>query len=145
MQFSLQQAANETGKSKSTIHRAVKTGKLSSTRNEDGSFSIDAAELFRVFPRSSSEPLPAWDEEVFAKAVEEKTAALLKELALKDEMLQRERESVDDYRKRLDVTQGELKNITEKLTLLAAPPTVPPVVPEATPVKRGLLARILKG
>ena len=48
-ELSLSQAAKETGKSKSTINRAIKTGKLSATRHQDGTYSIAASELFRVF------------------------------------------------------------------------------------------------
>ena len=48
-ELSLSQAAKLTGKSKSTINRAVKTGKLSAARHEDGSYSIDPAELARAF------------------------------------------------------------------------------------------------
>ena len=48
-ELSLSQAAKLTGKSKSTINRAIKTGKLSAARHEDGSYSIDPAELSRAF------------------------------------------------------------------------------------------------
>ena len=43
-------AAIHTGTSKSTILRAIKSGRLSATRLEDGSYEIDAAELERVYP-----------------------------------------------------------------------------------------------
>jgi excisionase family DNA binding protein len=49
MNFTLSQAAKATGKSKSSISRAIDTGRLSATRN-GGLFEIDAAELHRVFP-----------------------------------------------------------------------------------------------
>ena len=52
--MTLSQAAKVTGKSKSTLSRAIKTGKLSATRMEDGNFSIDPAELYRAFPEPSS-------------------------------------------------------------------------------------------
>ena len=48
--LSLKQAAEQTGKSKSTIFRACKAGRVSYSRGEDGTFAIEAAELFRVFP-----------------------------------------------------------------------------------------------
>lgn len=48
--LTLSQAAKALGKSKSTINRAIKTGRLSATRNEDGTFSIVPAELYRAFP-----------------------------------------------------------------------------------------------
>lgn len=54
--LSLSQAARLTGRSKSTIGRAIKSGRLSATRNEDGTFGINPAELLRAFPKGGSEP-----------------------------------------------------------------------------------------
>ena len=51
--FSLRQAAQEAGTSKSTILRAIQSGRLSATRTEDGGYSIEPAELFRVYPPKS--------------------------------------------------------------------------------------------
>lgn len=48
--LSMSQAAKQVGVSKATIHRAIKAGKLSATRLDDGSYEIDPAELFRVYP-----------------------------------------------------------------------------------------------
>jgi hypothetical protein len=56
MTLSLQQAAAATGKEKSTISRAIKSGRMSATIKESGKYEIDHAELFRVFP-----PKPAPD------------------------------------------------------------------------------------
>lgn len=55
MQFTIGQAAKETGKSKSTLSKALKNGTLSAEKKPDGSYQIDAAELFRVFPRKTEE------------------------------------------------------------------------------------------
>ena len=49
MNYTLSQAAKVTGKSKSSISRAIDTGRLSANRNGN-LFVIDAAELHRVFP-----------------------------------------------------------------------------------------------
>lgn len=49
--LSLSQAAKAAGRSKSTIGRAIKSGRLSATRNDDDTFSIDPSELFRAFPQ----------------------------------------------------------------------------------------------
>lgn len=46
----LRQAAQQAGVSKSTILRAIRAGRLSGTRTEDGGYAIDPAELFRVYP-----------------------------------------------------------------------------------------------
>ena len=45
--ITLGEAARQCGVAKGTISKAIKTGKLSATRNEDSSWSIDAAELQR--------------------------------------------------------------------------------------------------
>ena len=46
-QFTLGEAARQCGIAKGTISKAIKTGKLSATRKEDGRWSIDNAELAR--------------------------------------------------------------------------------------------------
>lgn len=48
--LSLREAAEQTGVSKSTIFRAIKAGRMSAPRDDDGNFAIDPAELFRVYP-----------------------------------------------------------------------------------------------
>jgi len=52
--LTLGQAAKHTGLSKSTISRAITSGKLSVISKNSGSYSIDPAELFRVFPSNAS-------------------------------------------------------------------------------------------
>lgn len=49
--MSLQQAADAAGVAKSTVWRNIKSGTLSGTRAEDGTWSIEEVELFRVFTR----------------------------------------------------------------------------------------------
>lgn len=48
--LSLRQAAVEVGASKSTILRAIQSGRLSATRTDDGGYDIAPSELFRVYP-----------------------------------------------------------------------------------------------
>jgi excisionase family DNA binding protein len=52
-ELSLREAAQQAGTSKSTILRAVKAGRLSATRDDDGGYRIDPAELHRVYPWSA--------------------------------------------------------------------------------------------
>jgi excisionase family DNA binding protein len=54
MGYSLGEAAKELGVSKPTVQRAIKAGRLSATRREDGSYDIDPAELCRAFPAVTS-------------------------------------------------------------------------------------------
>ena len=44
----LGQASKLTGLGKFTLTRAIKSGRLSASRNEDGSYSIDPSELSRA-------------------------------------------------------------------------------------------------
>src|SRR4051812_32643282 len=117
--YTVGQAARATGKSKSTISAAVKSGKISATRNEDGSWSIDPSELHRVFPAGGtangtgepelddSEPSNFLFENGRLKADLEQ---LRERMAGLEAERQRERQQlsdqIDDLRKRLDV-EGE--------------------------------------
>ncbi len=53
MKHTLGTAAKATGKSKSSIYRAIKSGILSASRREDGQYEIDPAELHRALPAVS--------------------------------------------------------------------------------------------
>lgn len=52
--LSLSQAAKATGRSKSTIGRAIQSGRLSALRNDSGTFTIEPSELFRAFPKDGT-------------------------------------------------------------------------------------------
>ena len=43
-------AAKAVGKTKSTITKAIASGKLSAIKNDNGVWEIDASELYRVYP-----------------------------------------------------------------------------------------------
>jgi excisionase family DNA binding protein len=69
--LSLREAAEQAGTSKSTIWRAIKSGRMSATRLDDGGFAIDPAELFRVFqPQQSEQRLTRQDAKPVALAAE---------------------------------------------------------------------------
>ncbi len=55
MHYTLGQAAKETGKSKTTIQRAISKGRISSIKDHNGAYQIDPSELHRVFPRTNDE------------------------------------------------------------------------------------------
>lgn len=94
-ELSLSQAAKLTGKSKSTINRAIKTGKLSATRHDDGSYSIDPAELSRVFNLEPDEGAEKHDAEPDGTRLIERIEAL-------EAMLNREREISADLKEDRD-------------------------------------------
>lgn len=49
-ELTLAQAATLVGKSKSTLTRAIKSGRMSAIRRADGTFGLDPAEVLRVYP-----------------------------------------------------------------------------------------------
>lgn len=50
MAYTLGEAAKATGKSKATISKALKSGRISAVKEADGRFSIEPVELHRVYP-----------------------------------------------------------------------------------------------
>lgn len=85
--LSLGQAARLTGLGKTTLSRAIKAGRLSATRNETGGYSIDAAELSRVFPvnvtpRDGAAPVPVAHHATADAILAEQVAALREMLAM---------------------------------------------------------------
>ena len=50
MSYTLGEAAKAMGKSKPTIQKAIKSGKISASKKEDGRYEIDPSELHRVYP-----------------------------------------------------------------------------------------------
>lgn len=50
MVYTLGEAAKATGKSKATISKAIKSGRVSARKDETGTFHIDPSELHRVYP-----------------------------------------------------------------------------------------------
>jgi excisionase family DNA binding protein len=54
MVYTLGEAAKATGKSKATISKAIKSGRISAHKDETGTFHIDPSELHRVYPSTVS-------------------------------------------------------------------------------------------
>jgi hypothetical protein len=56
--YTLGQAAKATGKQKSTLLDAIRSGKISAVKDEHGHYQIDPAELHRVYPPTVREETP---------------------------------------------------------------------------------------
>jgi excisionase family DNA binding protein len=54
MVYTLGEAAKATSKSKATISKAIKSGRISAHKDETGTFRIDPSELHRVYPPTVS-------------------------------------------------------------------------------------------
>lgn len=48
-QLTLPQAAKATGKDRTTLYRAIKSGKLTASKNANGDYQVDVSELERVY------------------------------------------------------------------------------------------------
>ena len=73
--ISLSTAAHAAGVNRTTILRAIKSGKVSATKNEHGEWQIDPAELHRVYPPPQASPQQVHDQ-ALADAVAELRLAL---------------------------------------------------------------------
>jgi excisionase family DNA binding protein len=98
MKFSIGQAATKTGKPKSTISRAIKTGRISATRNGNR-YDIDAAELFRVFPATVAQPNKPNDQQPHDPTGQ---TDILTRLAIAETALDAEREKTALLQRHLD-------------------------------------------
>ena len=121
--LTLGQAAKIAGCGKTTLTRAIKAGRLSATRNDDGSYAIDASEFARVFS-VTLDGVPATGASVHRATrgdseIETRLAlAEAKARALED-MLAEVRQSRDDW-----------KAQAERLALTSpAPPPTPAAAP----------------
>ena len=122
-ELSLSEAARVAKKSKSTINRAIKSGKLSATRHNDGSYSIAGSELARAFPDMGS-PEPSDD----AARNPQRTPAEPPhetEIRLLREQLESERDTIRDLRSRLDASEAERREAQARITALLIGPQEP--------------------
>lgn len=120
--LTLSQAAKALGKSKSTLNRAIKTGRLSATRNEDGTFSINPAELYRAFPEPSQNVRQERPLEHDRTVVPDDLGS---RISLLQQLLEREREVVADLKEDRDRWRQQA---TSLLTNQDAAPAMPPSV-----------------
>lgn len=104
MKFSLRTAAQHTGTSKSTILRAIKSGRLSAARLDDGGYEIDGAELERVYPtqRSTERAMDHSATGDDTPRTADATAALAAEISGLREILRRADATADELRQERD-------------------------------------------
>lgn len=111
MSYSLGQAAEAAGVSKTTLRRAIKSGRISANKREDGSFEIDGAELARVFPRPTDGSAPP------ARHGAGNDHGMLRlEADLLREQLEQVKGERDDLRRRLDQSEEERRRLTLMVT-----------------------------
>lgn len=122
--LTLGQAAKEVGRSKTALTNAIRSGRLSATKLEGGSYSIDPSELFRVYSPvdTSTDSKPAHTSTHYIDTTGHIENRLLRDLI---EQVKSER---DDLRKRLndtEVSRQRMELELQRLTLLLTHQTTP--------------------
>ena len=114
MGYTLGQAAKATGKAKTTIQRAVKSGKISATKSDSGAYDIDPSELHRVYSAIGTQQSIRNDAQPPEKHHNNDGEALRVKVEMLEQQLQREQETTDDLRKRLDRAEGRVIALTDQ-------------------------------
>lgn len=96
MIYTLGKASKATGKSKTTIQRAIAKGSISASKDDKGRYTIDASELHRIFPKVSHDTV-AQASQVDTSRSPDETLLQVKVEAL-ETMLKREREALSEMR-----------------------------------------------
>jgi len=96
MSYTLGMAAKATGKSKTTIQRAIAKGTISAHKEKNGRYSIDPSELHRVFSMVSTDTVTQPSQVDTSRPLDE-TPLQVKVEAL-EVMLEREREALTEMR-----------------------------------------------
>jgi hypothetical protein len=129
--YSIGQAARATGRSKSVIHTAIKTGRISAMKDEDGTYAIDPSELHRIFPPAPSQNgMEERDSNVSEPSdlrfengrLRGELDQLRERMAVLDTQHDRERQQltdqIQDLRRRLDQSEQERRDKDRQLTAL---------------------------
>jgi len=121
--LTLAEAAKETGLTRSAIFKAIKSGKLSAKKDEQGHFQIDPAELFRVYKPVNKEPSTSEQRETAKETTE--TNELSIRLDMMGQLLRHVEGERDDLRRRLDEEATERRKLTALLTHQQQPAETP--------------------
>jgi hypothetical protein len=116
--LTLAEAAAQVGCNRTTLLRSIKSGRLSGTRDDvTGSWSVDAAELFRVFPPVAASTTPApLQQDAHADAL----------VAFLREQLAEMRGQRDEMKGERDAWRGIAERLTNALPKPAAEPKPKP-------------------
>lgn len=109
MSYSLSDAAQATGKNRTTIQRAIKSGKISASKNENGAYEIEPSELHRIFPAIAQRSAQHKNETV--SNTPQQSDATSETLYIRLEMLEKERER---ERAQLEETIADLREDRDK-------------------------------
>ena len=138
--LSLREAAQQARTSKSTILRAIQSGRLSAARTDDGGYSIDPAELCRVYP-PRPEPEPTADQNAGQGATGALTEAAT-ELRIRNAQLEAGfnalKAILEAEKKHLEEIREDRDRWAAQAERLALPAPDASRTPAAGPARRGL-------
>lgn len=122
--YTLGSAARATGVAKSTIYRAIKSGRISATRTDTKDWAIEPAELHRVFP-----PVATPDSVSVERGATDaaQVAELNQRASMAEQRLSEMKAMLDDIRLDRDAWRDAFRQeqaVTKQLTLAA--PAAPP-------------------
>ena len=117
MTMTLNEAARSCKRAKGTILKAIREGRLSAPKAENGRYKIDPSELHRVFRQTTTDqlekPLLTTDTEQENRIEIERLRA---ELKAANTLTENMTETVADLRERLDRESEERRKLTAMLT-----------------------------
>jgi excisionase family DNA binding protein len=125
--LSLREAAEQAGVSKSTVFRAIQSGRMSAPRTDDGGFAIDPAELFRVYPPKSAAERVASHSKGHDAPDSDTVALLIRNVQLEAE-LNGLRAMAEELRRSRDKWEEQAERLVRQL----APPVIVPPSPAST-------------
>lgn len=134
MRYSIGEAAKATGVSKSTLSRAIKNGKISAEKQVGGSYSIDPAELHRVYPPiSHATPEAVAERHNDAPRNPSETPVLEAQLDASRQQVRDRDDIIADLRRRLDEADKERREAQARVVSLLS---------DQRPVQRSLWSRL---
>src|SRR4051812_48869199 len=116
VQFTLAEAAKAAGKSKSTVLRSIRAGRISAVRDElTGGWLIEPGELFRLYPEKVGAVRAAPNDVARNGHDADRDAPETAELRAR---LTDAHETIDDLRRRLDTATEQLGEALQQVRLL---------------------------
>ena len=140
MSYTLGEAAKATGKSKATISKAIKNGKITAAKGENGAFQIDPSELFRVYP-----PKQSGDQELTPETPTANTgnSAEIMILQVKLEAAEKEIQDKADQISKAEAREEDWRRQATNLTALLADQREKVADPTTEEPKRGFWSRLM--
>ena len=118
MTYTLGEAARATGKSKAAISQAIASNKISATKDANGRYQIDPAELHRLYPPEKTIP-------------NEREHLLTPDQTGEVERLKATVEGLERLCRQIEGERDSLREQNLRLTALLPPPVPPAPAPQA--------------